>query len=54
MLGSEVTRAAYEEGYKAAKNGQNEWDNPYQFHGHEALMAYGWEAGYKDGKKEAA
>lgn len=54
MLGSAVTRAAYEEGYKAAKAGLEEWDNPYSFIGHEVLMAYGWEAGYKDAKKEAA
>lgn len=54
MLGTQITKAAFEEGFEAAKKGMNEWDNPYQFHGHESLQAYGWEAGYKAAKKEAA
>ena len=54
MLGAEITKAAFDEGYEAAKSGRNEWDNPYDFHTHEALQAYGWEAGYKEAKKEAA
>ena len=53
MLGTETTKAAWEEGRKAAKNGANEWDNPYDFRW-EPFQAYGWEAGYKEAKKEAA
>lgn len=49
MLGAEITKAAYAEGYEAAKAGAQEWHNPYDFH-REPFQAYGWEGGYRDAK----
>jgi hypothetical protein len=47
MLGSHAARKAVEEGRSAALSGMESFDNPYSFIT-EPLLAYAWEAGFKN------
>lgn len=45
-----VFKKVYEEGFKAAREGANSWDNPYDYQ-YDSVQAYAWDEGFKAGSK---
>ena len=50
MTGSQTAKKAREEGYQAAKAGKSADVLPYDYR-FEAIQAYSWDEGYREGKK---